>query len=83
MEMELLTTDCRVKIPAVCKAFLDEQNAARKATTDKRLLSIVNVVTACIQAGIQSGQWQEIAKQMPKDAKPLGPRARQPKKKAA
>jgi len=79
MEIETLSTDCRVKIPAICKSFLDEQNAARKATTDKRLLSIVNVVTACIQAGIKSGQWQEIAKQMPKDAKPLGPRARQKK----
>lgn len=83
MEIQTTEKDCRVKIPIECKAFLQEENARRKQTTDTRLLSIVNVINACIEAGLRSGEWQEIAKAMPLNAKPLGPRARQPKKKAA
>jgi hypothetical protein len=53
--MDTTGKDCRVQVPTAAFLFKEEQNEARKQTDDKRLLSIVLVVEAIIEAGLRAG----------------------------
>lgn len=78
--METTGKDCRVQVPTVAHKFMREENARRK-TQDVRLMPITLIVEAILQAGLNAGGWEEIARQKAAAFKPLGKRARQPKKK--
>ena len=78
--METTGKDCRTQVPKVAHQFMCEENARRK-TQDVRLMPITLILASIIEAGIKAGGWEEIARQKAAAFKPLGKRARQPKKK--
>lgn len=78
--MDNIGKDCRVKIPTAAYEFMRQENARRK-TQDVRLMPITLIVEAILAAGLRAGGWEEIALEKAAAFKPLGKRARQPKKK--
>lgn len=78
--METTGKDCRVEVPKIAHKFMCSENEKRK-TQDVRLMPITLILLAIIEAGLNAGGWEEIARQKAAAFKPLGKRARQPKKK--
>lgn len=78
--MDTTGKDCRVQVPTAAYEFMRQQNDLRK-TQDVRLMPITMIVEAILVAGLQAGGWQEIALEKAASLRPLGKRARQPKKK--
>ena len=78
--METTGKDCRVQVPKVAHQFMRSENEKRK-TQDVRLMPITLVVEAILEAGLKGGGWEKIALEKAAAFKPLGKRARQPKKK--
>jgi len=78
--MDTTGKDCRVQVPTAAHEFMRQQNEIRK-TQDVRLLPITLVVEAILEAGLKGGGWEKIALEKAAAFKPLGKRARQPKKK--
>lgn len=75
--MEFLDKDCRVKVPGEAHRWWAQENARRKQGTTERVIPIVTVIEAILTAGIRTGGWQDIAREMAAQRKPLTKRGRQ------
>lgn len=79
MEVEYTKTetDCRVRKPVEAVKWMDDENARRKQGTTERVIPIVTVIEAILAAGLRTNDWQQIAREMAAQRKPLTRRGRQ------
>ncbi len=77
MKVEYTKTDCRVRKPVEAVKWMDEENARIKSSTNERVIPIVTVIEAILAAGLRTNDWQEIAREMAAQRKPLTRRGRQ------
>ena len=71
MKIQYTKTDCRVNKPVEAVKWMDEENARIKAETNDRIIPITTVLKAIITAGLRAGGWQEIAREMAAQRKPI------------
>lgn len=71
--MEILTTgkNCRVKIPVDAHIWMEQENTRIKAETNERVIPITTVIEALLVVGLRAGGWQEIAREMAAQRKPI------------
>jgi len=71
MEIEYTKTDCRVNKPVEAVQWMEEENARIKAETNDRIIPITTVIKAIISVGLRTNDWQQIAREMAAQRKPI------------